>query len=242
MPASARPAAGLRDLGRDLVRVREVQAHPQRVIAAQHLRERRRHAHRLHDGLLDADPDELEVLDRAQARQHVLEPVLVERQRIAAGDQAIANRRRARDVVDRGVDVGLAQRALAARADEPGPRAIAAINRAEIGDEQQHAIRIAMHEARRRAVAVLAERVVLLARRLVELRQRRDRRCGASPAPATRDRSGSCSTASRRPAADLGAGRSRRARRASRRSSARAARGCGCGCGFASASRSTRRL
>ena len=61
-----KPAAGFGHLRRDLVGVREVQAHPERVVAAQHLRERWGDAHRLHHRLLRADADELEVWDRAR--------------------------------------------------------------------------------------------------------------------------------------------------------------------------------
>src|SRR5690606_28985923 len=108
--------------------------------------------------------------------QHVLEALLVERQRVAARDQAVADLRRCRDVLDGLVDIGLAQRALAARAHEARPRAVAAIDRTEVRHEQQHAIGVAVHETRRRAVAVLAERVLLLAGAGHELGERRYRR------------------------------------------------------------------
>src|SRR5690606_24738303 len=77
------------------------------------------------------------------------------------------------DVVDRPIDVRLLQRALAARADEPCTRAVAAVDRAEVRDEQQHPVRVAMDETRDRARAVLTERIVLLARRDLELAERR---------------------------------------------------------------------
>src|SRR5690606_20840218 len=126
--------------------------------------------------LLRSDPDELEMRDRPQPREHVLEPVLVERQRIAARDQTIAYGRRGRDVLDRAVDVGLAQRSLAARADEPSPRAVPAVDRAEVRYEQQNAIGIAVDQARHGAVPVLAEGVLLFAGPNIELGERRDRR------------------------------------------------------------------
>src|SRR5690606_15481585 len=62
---------------------------------------------------------------------------------------------------------------LAARADEPGARAVTAVDRAEIRHEQQDPVRVAVHEPRDRARTVLAERVVLLARRGFELAERR---------------------------------------------------------------------
>src|SRR5262245_7063019 len=114
--------------------------------------------------------------NRAQPRQDVLETILVERERVAAGDQAVPDGRRGRDVLDGAVDVGLAQRSLAGGAYEPGPRAIPAIDRAEIRDEQQHTVRITVNEPRNGAMAVLAEWVVLLAGGAIELGERRDRR------------------------------------------------------------------
>jgi len=69
-------------------RMREMQAHPQRVVASQHLLSVgvTRMAAR---PLACYDPDELEVRIARSARQHVFEPVFVERQRVAAGDQAV---------------------------------------------------------------------------------------------------------------------------------------------------------
>ncbi len=70
----------------------------------------------------------------------------------------------------------LRKRALAARTDEPGARAIATVDRAEVRHEQQHAIGIAVHQARDGAVPVLAERIVFLTRAASELCQGRNRR------------------------------------------------------------------
>src|SRR5690606_30415765 len=118
--------------------------------------------------------------------EHVLEPVLVEAQRIAARDQAVADRRRRLDVLDGAIDVGLLERTLAARTDEPRTRAVAAVHRAEVRDEQEHAVRVAVHEARHGARVVLAERILLLARRGVELRERRHGRSAYALARITR--------------------------------------------------------
>jgi hypothetical protein len=58
------------------------------------------------------------------------------------------------------------------------PRAVAAVDGAEIRDQQQYPIRIPVHEPRYGAVAVLAERVFLFAGAALELGQARD---GGSP-------------------------------------------------------------
>ena len=78
----------------------EVEAHPQRVVASQHPRERRRDALRQHDRHLAADPEELHIGDPPETRQHPFQPIVGQQQRIAAGEQHVADDRRARDVVD----------------------------------------------------------------------------------------------------------------------------------------------
>ena len=57
-----------------------------------------------------------------------------------------------RDVVDGLLQVVLADAALAYRADHAGACAVAAVDGAEIGDQQQHPVRIPVHEPRYRAV------------------------------------------------------------------------------------------
>ena len=163
------PPAGLFHLGRDLGRVREVQAHPYRPVAFQDARQLARDAHRLHHWLLAADAHEFHVRNPAQPAEHEVQPVVVQAQRVAAGDQYVADFRMAFDVAERGLDVVLADGALADRADHTGARAVAAVDRAEIGHEQQHPVGVAVHQARHRAVPVFTQRIVSLARRGLEL-------------------------------------------------------------------------
>ena len=148
-----------RDLGRDLVRVVEVEVDPERVVLLEHraelvvdpLRQEHRHAR--------ADPDDLDVGDLAEAAEDRLEELRRERQAVAAADQHVADLRRAAQVVELRLVV-LAVEVLGRVADDPRPRAVAAVARALGRDEHQHPVRVAMHEAGHRGVAVLGERVL----------------------------------------------------------------------------------
>ena len=102
-----------------------------------------------------------------------VELVFAKRQRIAAADQHVADLRRLPDVLERLLQPRFAGHDLAVP-DHARPRAVAAVGRAEIEGQQQHAVGIAMHQARRRAVPVFAERIVGLARRAQELARRRE--------------------------------------------------------------------
>ena len=84
-----------RDLGRDLVRVVEVHVDPERVVLLQHLAQLVVDALRQEDRHARADADDLDVRDRAQAAQDRLEQLRCQRQPVAAGDDDVADRRRA---------------------------------------------------------------------------------------------------------------------------------------------------
>ena len=99
--------------------------------------------------------------------EQIIEPLVGQRQRVAAGDQHVADLGMVGDVIERLVPLRPAERIVAARlAHHARAGAIAAIGRAEAGGEEQHAVGIAVHEARHGAMAVLAERIVGLAGRL----------------------------------------------------------------------------
>ncbi len=105
--------------------------------------------------------------DGAQATEQIVEALIRQRQRIAAGDQHVADLGMRGDVVERLLPLRAAEGIVAAwLADHARARAVAAIGRAEAGGQKQHAVRVAMHEAGHRGVAVLAERIVGLAGRL----------------------------------------------------------------------------
>ena len=108
--------------------------------------------------------------DLAEARQHPLEAIVRQEQWIAAGEEHIADHRRARDVVDRALPLRGAELVLAVLvADDARARAVPAVHRTRARDEEQHAVGIAVHQSRNRAVVVFAQRVDLLVGRAHEL-------------------------------------------------------------------------
>ncbi|OQA40918.1 MAG: hypothetical protein BWY52_02744 [Chloroflexi bacterium ADurb.Bin325] len=147
-------------LGRQLPGVVEVDVQPQRVELAQQRDQLRRDALRHEDGHAAADADDLHVLDRAQPAQDVLEDLRRQDQRVAAGDQHVANLRRGRDVRDLAVVVAPAE--LCGRVPhDAAARAVAAVARTLRRDQHQHPIRVAVDQARHGAVAVLVERILV---------------------------------------------------------------------------------
>ena len=166
------PGTGLGRFRRALVRMDEVQAHPDRMVPPQHAAQLARDPLRQHGRHLRADADELDVRNRPQLAENPLELVVAQRQRIAAGDQHVANLRRAAQIIERRHQPALLRHQLAV-ADHARPRAVAAVRRAEIERQQQHAIRVAMHQARHRAVRIFAQRIVGLALGPHELIERR---------------------------------------------------------------------
>ena len=122
---------------------------------------------RQHHRHLGAEAHELDMADGAQPAEQIVEPLVGQRQRIAAGDQHVADLGMRRDIVERLLPLRAAEGIVAAGlADHARARAVAAIGRAEAGGQEQHAVGIAVHETRRGGMAVLAERIVGLARRL----------------------------------------------------------------------------
>ena len=105
--------------------------------------------------------------DGAQATEQIVEALIGQGQRIAARDQHVADLGMRGDIVERLFPLRAAEGIVATRlADHARARAVAAIGRAEAGGEEQHAVRVAMDETWNGGVAVLAERIVSLARRL----------------------------------------------------------------------------
>ena len=153
------PVDGTRDLGRDLVRVVEVEVDPQRVVLLEHLAQLVVDPLGQEDRHARADPDDLDVGDLAQAAEDRLEELRGERQAVTAGDQHVADLRRPAQVLELCLVV-LAVEVLGRVADDPAPRAVAAVARALGRDEHQDAVRVAVDEAGHRGVAVLGERVL----------------------------------------------------------------------------------
>ena len=156
-------AAGAHHFGGAFVRVREVDAQPERMVLVQHLDKGRGDALGHHDGHHGADAYELDVGDAAQFTEQPVQFVVRQGQRVAARKQHVADLRRVADVLQaqaQASPIGL-QFALP---HDPRASAVAAVGRAVVMDQEEHAVRIAVHDARHRCVLVLAQRVVRFAR------------------------------------------------------------------------------
>ena len=145
------------NLRRQLFGVREMDAHPQGVMFPQHLHQILGDALRKHGRYLAADAQELDVPNRPQAAQQIIELVVADGERIAAREQHVADLAMLFEVIERELPIAHVELIFAARiADQPRARAIAAIGRAGSGGEEQHAVGIAMHQARHHRVVVLS--------------------------------------------------------------------------------------
>src|SRR5262249_24454190 len=95
----------------------------------------------------------------AQTAEDVVELFVGERKRIAAGDQHVADGRGAPDVGEHRLEPRI-RRCELAMSNDARARAIAAIRRAEVECQKEHAVGVAMYEARYRAMTIFAEWVV----------------------------------------------------------------------------------
>ena len=158
MPWLASSSSAGAHFGGQLARVIDVDAHPERMIFLQHLAELGRDPLRQENRDAGADAEELDVRDRAQAAEDFFQLVVAEEQRVAAGKQHVAHFGVFFEIFEGGFKLGV-QFLFAHAADDAGAGAIAAVARATIGHEKQHAIRIAMDEPGHRHVRVFAARV-----------------------------------------------------------------------------------
>ena len=111
-----------------------------------------------------ADAQKFHVRNRAQPAQKIFQLVVAQQQRVAAAQQHVADFRMRGDVGDLLVEFGM-KIVAAGVADEPRARAVTAIRGAAVGDQKQHAVGIAMHEAGHGRMRILAARVAHLPRR-----------------------------------------------------------------------------
>jgi hypothetical protein len=171
-PGARELVASRGGIRRELARMVEVDVDPQRMIFREHraqlvvdaLRQRHRHA--------APDADDLEVRDRAQLREDLLQLRVRVIERIAARHDDVANLGSPRDVVDHAVELDVGRGAFVHRALA---RAVAAVDRAVVRDHHQHAVGIAVRDAGHRRELLLAERILLTHRaKEIFLRERHD--------------------------------------------------------------------
>ena len=173
-PRPGQQVAGAGQLRCHLVRVVDVDVEPHRVVLRQHLAELVVDPLGQEDRDPGADPDDLDVGDLAKAAQERISRSFGASVRpIAAGDEDVANLRRAADVVELGLELAAVE-VLGRVADDPAPRAVAAVARALGRDEQQDPVGVAVDEAGDRGVAVLGEGVLHHPREGAQLRADRD--------------------------------------------------------------------
>ena len=150
--------AGSGGLRGDLVRMVKVGIDPDGVVLLQ------QRAHILVDALRQkdrntrAEADDLDVRDGAKAGQDLLEIGQRQRQRIAAGDDNVADLGMVGDVLNHHLDAALTCRPVLV---DPFPlaRAVTAVKRAIRRDEKEAAVWIAMNDSGDRRVAFFVQRV-----------------------------------------------------------------------------------
>ncbi len=143
--AVGEPVAGFRHLGRQLAGVAEVDRQPDAVLA-QHGDQLRRDALRQEPRDAGADAQELDVRDRPQPAEELVERGVRHQQRVAAGEQDVAHLRVLLQVGEGRLDAP-AERLELALADQAAPRAVAAVGRAGIERQEQHAVGVTVDEA-----------------------------------------------------------------------------------------------
>ena len=119
------------------------------------------------------DAQQPHMRDRLDAGADLLQRLVGQRQRVAAGQDHLADFSMAGDVVERRLQRG-ARIAAPDRRQRFLAEAEPAVDGALVGRKQQHPVGMAMRQARHRTIGMVADRVVELAIRLHQLVGRRD--------------------------------------------------------------------
>ena len=114
------------------------------------------------------DADDFDVLDRGQRLHHLAQPPRRQHQRIAAGEDDLPDFCMLADIIERRRKRRAIERAGLARPDHFAAEAEAAIDRANLCELEQHAVRIAMHDARHRRMGIIADWIGKLLRARIE--------------------------------------------------------------------------
>src|SRR5260221_2337425 len=151
-PGAREPVDGPADLRSDLVRMVEVEVHPDRVVLREHLAELVVNPLGQEDRDPRADPDDLDVGDLAEPADDLFEQLRGEGQAVAARDQDIPDLGRPAQVFELGLVIAAVE-VLGRVADGPAPGAIPAVARALRRYEHEDAVGAAVDEARGGRVA-----------------------------------------------------------------------------------------
>src|SRR5262245_34119019 len=103
-----------------------VNAHPERMIFRQHSTQLSRDSLWQEDRYPRTDAEKFDVLDRAQPRQQLLEPVVAENQGVATAQKHVTNFGVCFEIPERLLEIGV-QFLLANSANDSTPRAITAV-------------------------------------------------------------------------------------------------------------------
>ena len=154
------------NFGGQLARMVRVNADEKRMKLFEHRAEFRRDALRKKNRNARAEAEKLDVLDAAQPVQEVFELLVAEQQRVAAAEQHVAHFGVLADVLYLAIELRV--KIVARRiAHESRPGAITAVRRAAVGDEEEHPVRIAMHQSGHRRMRIFAARIAHFPRRVV---------------------------------------------------------------------------
>ena len=167
-PGVAQALARLAQILGALLRMIDVDAHPDRTVLLEHLAQLRRDALRQENRDARADADELHVLDRAQPAEDVVELAIRQQQWIAAAQQDVAHLRMLLDVAQPPL-VFRVEVVVLRIAHQPAPRAVAAIGGAPVGDQKQDAVGITVDQPGHRHRMIFAHRIQQLLGRLHHL-------------------------------------------------------------------------
>ena len=143
------------------------------MILLEHVAEFRCDALRADNRSTGADADNFHVGNLAQAADDVFQPGVAHHQGVAARQKHVAHLRGVADVFDSLVDA-FARTFVVFLTGEAAAGAVAAVHRAHVGNQQQHAVGITVGQARRRAVLVFMQRVEQVGCSLMRLGGRGD--------------------------------------------------------------------
>ena len=147
-----------RRLRGELARVVEVSVEPQRVVAREDAAQLGGDALRQRARRAGAETDYLDVVDGTQPAQQIVQAFVGEQERVAAGDQHVADRRGAGDVVDPLLQL-CARVMLVMIADEVLAKAVAAVGGADVGDLEGDAVGIHVDHRIHGRVVQLGQRI-----------------------------------------------------------------------------------
>ena len=140
-----------------------MEAEEERMKFLEHGAQVRRDALRQKNRNARADAQEFDMRDGAQAAEEVFQFLVGEQQWIAAAQEDVADARVLADVFNLAVELRV-EIVAGGVAHQPRTGAVTAIGRAPVGHQEQHAVRVAMHQSRHGRMGVFAAGVAHLPR------------------------------------------------------------------------------